>query len=247
MKRLKIKTEDDPCVIYAFTDTHFGNVGQDKKKLARHIQACKDEKAYWIHLGDWVEGITHKDKRDDVRLPSGNMKEEYAEAYQAFLPIKDQGLAILEGNHDSVISSVYGDNVETLAENLNTPYLGYGGYIDIKTPLKKITLLIHHGMGMGFLLGAKAINVHRLSHKFKADVFLMGHVHTDIRHQHPFGNKNKYYAIVPSYFNPYGNGRGTNYAVRSASYPQVTGCLRIEIGTPIRAGQSFVRMELLSE
>lgn len=237
MKTLRVNTEEDPTVIYVFADTHFGNQGQDTKLLAKHIQMCHDENAYWVHLGDWVEGITPKDKRHDVRLSSGKtIVQEYHEAYLMFNLIKGKGLGVLEGNHDYVISKTQGDNVEVLADLLETPYLGYGGYIKIKTPIKRYQLCIHHGHGVGFLLGAKTINIHRFSHKFKpSDIYLMGHVHTWIQHIDPKQTKkgHRYYQIVPSYFNPYDNGLYANYAVRSAVYPQVTGCARIEVGKKV--------------
>ena len=242
----------EPAIIYVFADTHFGNPGVDYALLERHIQMVKDEGAAWIHLGDWVEGITPRDKRFDIRT-ANPIEEQYQKARDCFEPIASQAICLLSGNHDEYNSKTYGDKVSTLANDLGIPYLGYSGFVHLrlwthlaklqesKSPRNSYTLFLHHGHGMGYLLGAKTINLHRLSHKWTADVYLIGHIHTYLTHidrlqgigtqaKWPIlTNRHRYYASAPSYFDSYRESTIANYAEMKAMYPQPCGCLRMEI------------------
>ena len=243
----------EPVIIYVFADTHFGNPGVNKELLKRHIQMVKDEGAGWIHLGDWVESIGPKDRRFDIRTATPII-EQYQEAFEYFEPIASQNICVLSGNHDETNSKNYGDEVSRLARDLGMPYLGYSGFVHLKlytkppsleqryNPTKTYTLFLHHGHGMGFLVGAKTINMQRLSHKWNADVYLIGHIHTYLSHidrvqsirTHGMKwptliNKHRYYASAPSYFDSYRESIIANYAEMKAMYPQPCGCLRMEI------------------
>jgi predicted phosphodiesterase len=235
---------NEPAILYVFADTHFGNTGMNLPLLKKHIEQCRKEKAAWIHLGDWVEGITPKDPRFTIH-GAHPVRDEYRLARYTFAPIADQGTCILSGNHDEYISKTYGDEVQDLAEYLDVPYMGYTGFLKFNVEAggchHPYTFFLHHGHGGGFLLGAKAINLQRLSSKFVADVYLVGHLHTYIQHidniigirhkgRHPkLVTARRYYAQAPSYFDPYVEDNGTNYAEMRALYPQPQGCLRIEI------------------
>lgn len=242
----RMVTKEDPAVIYVFADTHFGNPGIKYDLLQKHVAQCREENAAWVHLGDWVEGITPKDKRFDIRDCDDPVEDQYNLAYDTFVPIADQCIGVLAGNHDEYIAKTYGNRLKTLAKWLDVPYIGYAGFVNLQLESfgarKSYTLFLHHGHGGGFLLGAKAINLQRLSSKFIADVYLVGHLHTYIQHidkiigikssglRHPkFVEANRYYAMAPSYFDPYVPDNGTNYAEQRALYPQPNGCLRIEI------------------
>lgn len=249
----RVVREKEPAIIYVFADTHFGNPGVDYELLKRHIQMVKDEGAGWIHLGDWVEGIGPSDRRFDVRT-ANPIEEQYQKAREMFEPIASQAICLLSGNHDEYNSKTYGDKVSTLANDLAIPYLGYSGFVRLRLynhpqgvrehqqAQKSYTLFLHHGHGMGYLLGAKQINLQRLSHKWRADVYLVGHIHTYLSHIDRIQslrtqslkwpkliNEHRHYASAPSYFDSYQESKIANYAEMKAMYPQPCGCLRMEI------------------
>lgn len=159
---------------------------------------------------------------------------------------------MLSGNHEELVERYYGMRTRTLARELGVPYLGYSGFVrfrlytqqkradERKNPEKAYTLFLHHGHGMGALLGAKTINLHRMSHKFDADIYLIGHIHTFIRHTDAclgvvidsatprFIDKFRMYASAPSYLKGYVDTSISTYAERSAMYPQPCGCLKLK-------------------
>lgn len=239
--------KNKPAVFYFFADTHFGNPGVCWDLLQQHIKNCKREKAGWFHMGDWCEFITPNDRRFSIAHPPPSTIEQIEMAIDTFKPIKKQCVAVIAGNHESTISRYYGDVMMPIVEALNAPYLGYSGFVSLRfhatsTNKKTYNLFLHHGHGMGALLGAKAINLHRMSHKFEADIYAIGHIHT---WQHPIDEiigvrssaarfpkmikKRRYYFSCPSYFDPYIESEKSNYVEQSAMYPQPNGCVRMEI------------------
>jgi hypothetical protein len=254
-------TTEEPFICYFFADTHFGNPGVQWKLLDRHIAQCKRERARWFHLGDWCEFISPNDRRFSIAEPAPTVVEQIAAAIDVFKPIKDQCLGVLAGNHESTISKYYGDVMHQITDALNIPYLGYSGFVSLQfkksqTQKKGYILFLHHGHGMGALLGAKAINLHRLSHKFEADIYGIGHIHTwsnpiddliavkssGLRHP-MMTKKRRYYFSCPSYFDPYVPNNGSNYAEQKALYPQPCGCVRMEIG--IYNNEWYVKIEAM--
>ena len=256
-------SQKNPLVIYAFADTHFGFIGSDTKKLQKHVNQCKKENAYWIHLGDWCEAIGPYDRRFEQSNHSDPIEHQYLQAEKMFSPIADNCIGIIQGNHDNTIRRHVGDKVASLAMRLgNVPYLGYSGFIGVRAWSRKkdierrtnasysFTIFMHHGHGMGRLLGAKAINIHRLSHKFEADLYLIGHIHTFTRHVDQYmginrassrrgrlymWKHNRAYASSPGYYGGFVDEVNqydepiTTYVERAGFYPQPTGCLRISI------------------
>ena len=243
----EIISAERPYIAYFFADTHFGNHGFRDGLLKKHIQMCKDHNAGWFHLGDWCEYITPNDKRYTAAEPAPNVEEQKQMAKDYFEPIKEQGIAVLSGNHENSIARFYGDPMTDIANTLGVPYLGYSGFVHLmlktsSTQQKAFTIFLHHGHGGGMLYGGKLNNLHRLSHKFEADVYGIGHVHTwsnpidevigiktsGLRHP-KFLKKRRQYFSCPSYFDPYVQDNGSNYAQRAALYPQPCGCVRMTI------------------
>lgn len=253
----KIISPNKPAVFYIFGDTHFGIPDMNMKLLKKHIEMCRREKAGWFHLGDWCDFISPNDRRYSIDNPQPSITEQIEQAIDAFWPIKDQCVAVLSGNHEEAIEKNYGSVMSGrtgIAGVLGVPYLGYSGFVglrlydskqyleDKRTPSKSYTLFLHHGHGMGALLGAKTINLHRMGHKFDADIYFIGHIHTYLQHmdlrkgiktqslrQPTLTERRRYYASTPSYFDPYVENEKSNYAERKALYPQPMGCLRMEI------------------
>ena len=262
----KVISRDHPYIAYFFADTHFGNHGLRKKLLASHIEMVRREGADWFHLGDWCEYITPNDKRYTATNPAPDVETQKQMAIDFFDPIKEQGVALLAGNHENSIARFYGDPMTPISNTLGVPYLGYSGFVHLKlrsskTQQKGYTIFLHHGHGGGMLYGGKLNNLHRLSHKFEADIYGVGHVHTwsnpidevigiktsGLRRP-KFLKKRRQYFSCPSYFDPYVQDNGSNYAQRAALYPQPCGCVRMIISFGgMERGQWSVKLEAVLE
>jgi predicted phosphodiesterase len=251
-------SKSKPAIIYVFADTHFPFADMDK--LKKHIKMCKKEKAGWFHLGDWCEFISPKDRRFDINKKAPAITEQIDMAVDTFEPIKEQGIAVLSGNHEDSIERNYGSVMKGrggIATLLGVPYLGDMGFVTVKlhrtdTNYFTKTLFMWHGHGGGELLGSKVIKMDRLSHKFDADIHILGHMHTYIPaipriikgvvtyKRHPIITDRIVYSFaVPGYADSYRDSSTPNYVTARAYYPQVIGCVRMEIGV------DSVRIEVL--
>ena len=251
----KIITTKKPMKIYLFSDTHIAHIGFDEKLLKKHINMCRKENAYWIHLGDWCEAISPKDKRYDVRNNSNPVLTQYQDAIELFEPIKDMGIAILSGNHDEKIAKEHGDYVAGLvARNLEVPYLGYTGFVNIRLwdseellakrtgAQNRFIIHLHHGHTGGRKTGGKMNSLQDMAVKFDANLYAIGHGHTyvshidaqvkvisDKRNISKFRHKRRNFIGCPSYYRVYEDAEIPNYAEKAAYQPQAIGCVKLEL------------------
>jgi len=238
-------TKNKPAVITVFCDTHFGSGSCNIELIKKHVAMVKKDKSHWIHLGDWIDAITPPDRRFDIRSKHDAVEDSWQQAKRVFAPIAPQCIGILSGNHEEVVERWWGARTRSFAEELGVRYLGYSGFIKYqlsyhkdKREDKSYTIFVHHGHGMGQLLGAKMINLHRLSHKFDADIYMVGHIHTHmstadvmvgISKDGRLKQKHRLYASGPAYLKAYVETNISTYTERSAVYPQPMGCMRLKI------------------
>jgi hypothetical protein len=192
--------------------------------------------------------------------PPPSITEQIDEAVDTFWPIRKQGIAVLSGNHEDTIERTYGSVMKGrggIATLLGVPYLGDMGFVTCRfhrtdTNYFTKTMFMWHGHGGGELLGSKVIKMDRLSHKFDADIHMLGHMHTYIPaipriikgvvtyKRHPIITDRIVYSFaVPGYADSYRESDTPNYVTARAYYPQIIGCVRMEIGV------DSVRIEVL--
>ena len=229
MKRITF-TYDNIGQFYALGDTHIGAVNTDLKLLQKHINEIDKFGLPWVHLGDWVDAITPKDRRYNVSERIEAVLDSYVKAEEMFEPIAKQCIAILSGNHGSHWSKQEGNMIRLIAKRWDVPYLGYCGLINYKTAenwTHKIWL--HHGAGGGRKRGAKAIRLQEWSQFVDADLYLQGHTHTYQNFADEVvtfsGVKTRYFANVPGYIRSYCGVDG--YVEELGLPPQPIRCLSI--------------------
>ncbi len=132
------------------TCSHHGARGRDSSAYNEAILTIKGNGYYAIHLGDFVDGITVKDKRYSREEDPGNtVLQQYEEALGQLEPIKDNLLVLLEGNHDRKLN-VWGNGVRWMAETLGVPYGTYSCVLVIceeETKLPMYKIFGTHGYG----------------------------------------------------------------------------------------------------
>ena len=249
-ERIEYEHYGERFVIKPFADAHIGNTYCDIKGIKEYLKDT-DDHTYIIGLGDTLDSVIVTDRRytkhADSTMADAIIDDQIDIAYELLAPYKDRILGLGSGNHEEVISRHYGDVAQPISSALGVPYLGYMGFVNLRlnysgTRQHGYTMLLHHGHGMGRLLGAKMINLQRLSHKFDADIYLIGHIHTYMQHRDyvlgirtsgrrlpTLEKRTRYYASAPSYFDAYVADTRTNYAQTKALYPQPNGCLRMEL------------------
>lgn len=229
MKTVKYKGEFDH--LYVMGDTHLDHPNTDLKLLKSHIDLIKNSGAPWVHLGDWVDAISHDDKRFDIKDGREGVVESYLKMEKLFKPIAPQCIAALRGNHGSKWSKKEGDMIRIICSGWDVPYLGYCGFVVWFVGNKSYKIWLHHGAGGGRKRGAKTIRLEEWPMFVEADVYLQGHTHTwvcfndeKITHNKV---KKRWYGNAPGYIRSY---RGhDNYIEELGLRPQCAGMLRVDM------------------
>ncbi len=199
--KLKYRSYHDKVYFHNFTDIHLGAKGCDEKQLRKDIQGVLDglkrgENHYWFIGGDAINGIGPKDKRHDASAVADRFKryegddlfrQQVRAVEKEFAPIRDRGLFVGAGNHETTASvrSEYNAGAD-LAERLDLPFAGYSAAFRLRLcpeDTKHYTTIPgywHHGFGAARTKGAKANMAQRLREIINVDVYLVGHVHEPI-------------------------------------------------------------------
>ena len=111
------------CEIVLISDTHIGSKKSHTHGIQRAVDFIKKKPTrYWIHLGDWIEAITTDDKRYESETTDEPIPDLQAkEAVKMFLPIKEQGICGLLGNHERKLSRV-ANMARNICDGLTVPY-----------------------------------------------------------------------------------------------------------------------------
>jgi len=185
----------DKHKIYFFGDIHRGTLAHNKKAFDDAVDEVKrQENAYMVGIGDWVEGrpSNHKFFDLDVADPQLLLPEnQYENVYETIKPIKGKIIAAHEGNHDFGLSRIYGSKVRTMCKKLEINYATFASVITLREKNKsnKILYKIYccHGAGTikssaGDIIRREANMDESLKRKLKnkaADclAMFMGHTH----------------------------------------------------------------------
>lgn len=200
-------SRSDEWRLYPIGDVHLGNAGCDEKALRQTVQAiAADDHAVWIGLGDFCEFINLSDTRSDMASLANWVKVSHladlAKAQVArFLdiigPIAPKCLALVKGNHETVLHrhyerDVYSEIVTGIKERggfkADDPLaLGYSGWLllhfyrsEQKRHATTFRIYMHHGFAAGRKKGAQANAMADTMLTHDADLVVMGHCHDDM-------------------------------------------------------------------
>ena len=193
-KTVRYKSRSELFEVWPIGDCHLGNIGCDVKKLKETVDLIKDNpRAYVILMGDICESITMSDKRFDPRSIDKHyhitdlshlIRRQLDDAIEILLPLKGKILGALAGNHEEKIrlTSSY-DISSELARALDTPYMGYNGFINLNfsrqtspkhTAWTQYVFYIHHGHAGGRRSGSKINALEDAAHIFDCDCVIQG-------------------------------------------------------------------------
>ena len=208
--KMVVDSLSEPWTLWAIGDIHMGAPACDVDKLDETIKSVKeDPTARWIGMGDYIDCITHSDRKrfDPSEYKNSDIKVEdlsdlprmQADAIiDKLRPIRQKCFALIEGNHEWHLPKFGAQDVMAyIAGSLGTPNLGPQGYIGIDVYYKKdldekggkrrlsgprytVTVYGHHGYGGGRLAGSSALELQRQVMGAKADIYMFGHRHSSV-------------------------------------------------------------------
>ena len=164
--------------IVNFGDIHLGDRCCDKKAVYKVAEDIKNnDDLVWVSTGDMLN-VALKHSKSDV-YSSMSLKDELKELQDLVEPIKDKCLGIVGSNHHKRLENEVGLNLdETICALTGIPYLGDLGVIDVTVDNCSYYIVLHHGVGGGRTIGAKANELARLGEVISgADIYMQGHTH----------------------------------------------------------------------
>lgn len=174
MSILKFKFDKDIKIVPLF-DVHVGSPHFNEKAFLETIDYIqKNKRVYWILDGDCCDNIT-----PGKINPYGQTSEPHTQLQKIIKylePIKHRGLFMLDGNHlQRTKKQAYMDASELLAQMLDIPYAGIGGYVEVKVGKQKYLLATQHGY---YVAKNSELELFRLKEVYpKAHMYLLGHDH----------------------------------------------------------------------
>ena len=193
------KSRSDTFRLYPIGDIHLGAAACDVDALRKTLSEIEqDDSALWVGMGDFAECINLQDKRFDVKsvdpkyLPrlddiANACFEDLAEM---FAPIRDKCIGLLVGNHEETLRLKHSQDVHgALCLRLGLKNLGYDSLIRWKfvrqvsggkAPATNLTIFASHGTIAGRRDGAKLNRIEDLNRNFDADMYLVGHGHSQL-------------------------------------------------------------------
>lgn len=227
----------EPMRVYSLGDTHEGNCNHNEKAFKQAVNIIQqDPNAYWIGMGDYIDAITHDDKkrfnlvtvseRYELKDLKNLPKKQMENVFDVINPIQGKCIALLIGNHEEVYTRNNSNDVYTHFTNMfassawgTIPPVRLGMVGMIKYQIEGSNSVIHalnHGSGVGGTTDGYAVTkAWEQSKPFECDVFWMGHIHQLVEDDKKImavsqkGNlikKRKYVAVTGSFLNTYNEG-----------------------------------------
>lgn len=173
-------------------DPHVGAKTFVEDKFKEHIDWALENGAYWINMGDALEGAT----RDSVGAGVYEQTEIFEEQLDHYIsliqPLVDEGLLIGNhpGNHEErAYKSVGIDPSKLISKITGTKYLGVGVLHYIRVGDENYTLYTTHGSSGARMPHTKIKKAIDLEKMVESEIYAMGHLHTLSHHAR------QYYAL----------------------------------------------------
>lgn len=171
--------------VYGLGDFHVGNPCHSASTLKRFLDIIKDKpNAYCILNGDLAECIIPGGK---IAIWGQTMtpQEQRDTLIKMLRPLKGKVLGVTRGNHEDRIYTATGmDICQDVAEAVGAYYSPDGVWVEIaltqRPPRHMETFFLYatHGYGGARTIGAKVSKAGRLASVVYADVYFVGHDHT---------------------------------------------------------------------
>lgn len=185
-------TRPDVFTLFPFFDSHLGARECSESALIRKVEECASLGKLGLALGggDWLDCITHNDKRFSMNglanwVSKSNIVESQRQrAKEIFTPIRGQLLGVGTGNHEEQIHAFHDNDVSrNIASDLGVPYAGYQTFYLLRFKrggkfTHTVKIHVWHGSGAAQTEGARLARLTRLVNDIEADIYLMGHLHT---------------------------------------------------------------------
>ena len=258
----------EPVIVVPISDVHVGHVGCDMDYFEKTIDWIKNNKAYTIILGDFIDAIPQADRRfenpsiaDEFKPYLDNLHHAQTETFiQKIAPISDHIIGIMSGNHEIALKKHFSyDATSVVSERLGIPFLTDPGMILLKLRRTKtsgftVKLLCMHGFTQGRKKGGAVNNLEDIASFIKADIYLMGHTHQrwcthrdyiDVDNKGRLVYKKMFFGNTGSFTNNYVlNTNIDTWGSRKMLPTQSPGVLRFDFYVKTKNGRQYIDIHM---
>jgi len=170
--------------LYNLGDVHRGDRNCNVDLWRRIVKAIQeDETAYWVSTGDLLN-VALKTSLSDCSK-SMSLEEEFNALCGELEPTKGRCLGIVGSNHHHRVQKAIGMDLDgIISRELDIPYYGPLGVLNIICDRCSYVTILHHGVGGGKKRGGAVNNLDELGDVIGgADLYLEGHTHKFTTHQ----------------------------------------------------------------
>lgn len=250
----KQTSRSESVTLYPLGDIHLGAAACDLDSLRATIAEVRDDpEALWLGMGDYAEAIVLQDKRFDLKSVDPRFLPRlddvanacFEELADLFAPVAKKCIGLLVGNHEETLRLKFSQDVHgALCLRLGLKNLGYDSLIRWKFvrpngSSSTVRVFASHGTIAGRRDGTKVNRIEDLARNFDADLYLVGHGHSQIAHrsvqlQVPSDGTLKMQerlrlgCMTGTFRRSYQEGT-RDYSEKSHFAPPVIGCPRIRI------------------
>lgn len=199
---IMIDIDDEKPIGIAFTgDWHTGGLYTAHKQMLKDFAVLKDtDGLYNVTMGDYNDNYnqnSHKGGMWEQILDPDKQKIVTEYMFTKFLGEKN--LAVLKGNHDNwEVKETGEDFVRYLARKIGSPYLWYGGTINLRLGNQVYKIQAHHSYKYNSSLNTtnSQRNLFNFTH---ADIIALAHLHYNETHAKTAGGKDTVWIRTGSY------------------------------------------------
>jgi hypothetical protein len=194
----------DGITIMNIGDVHRGDASCNVDLFLKAIDlVLKTPDMYWVSTGDLLN-VALKTGVSDV-YTSMSPEKEFQNIKKELAPITGKCLGIVSSNHHRRLKIATGFDLDRrISTELDIPYLGTIGMINVICGTASYYVAMHHGVGSGKKRGSKVNSTEQFSELIPgADVYLEGHTHTQdafINETHYIDRKRQALQSFYSYF-----------------------------------------------
>ncbi|MET3699359.1 calcineurin-like phosphoesterase family protein [Bacillus oleivorans] len=193
--------EDKPIGIVGTGDWHTGGLRTNHEQLIKDSEIINGtDGLYSILMGDYADNYLQSGHKGAIYGQISNPDKQKEMVEHIFLKYyKENALALIKGNHDAFTEKSTGeDYLKVIARKMETPYLWFGGNININ--LGGIEYKIHARHNYRYNSSINTTNSQRnLFNSTNADIIMLAHLHFNEIHSKSAAGKDTHWVRTGSY------------------------------------------------
>lgn len=175
------KIPKDELYLFPIGDVHYGNRHADLDVFQKYIDKIKEIDCKVILMGDLIEVANRNSPGASIYEQDVSPQKQIEWIVDVLRPIKDKIILLHGSNHERrVYKSTGVDITKNIARELGIKYCVYGAYTRITLNDVSYNIFSTHGSSGSKLRESKMKVLRDLARvNTNADLYLMGHVHTN--------------------------------------------------------------------